>query len=521
MSKLDEIFGEKIKERVSNRKEEVQLSEDQLEMKKADSILVWGLLLILLVVPLIARVHFSEFASPLVTGTSLDTGMKSDIFTFYKFVVLLIGTIGLAIVFLYKVVILGYMIPKSKINLLTGILAVLIVLSAVFAPNKSLALFGMYNRHEGTLTYLCYITLFFIASNITLSSKNIKWFIYVLYPFVLINTTLGLLGFYGFDILKTDFGKNLLFSNMPEGSHINEGSKLISTINHGNYVSGVSAVIIGLLLTWSLLDKNRLRSLINLLFSLAAFSMLLASLSSSGFVTLLAVSPLIILLIIKSKNKKQFIIVGMSFVLLSGLILSLMSSHNSKVWDESIGFFVSNNPFDDNKDVGLTGQFTHHVYAAEKVEYNFPELPESGVGAGSGRLYIWGKAWDLIKERPLLGYGLDTFTYHFPQNDPGKHANIETYTVVVDKPHNAYVGIAFGCGIPALIILCILLFVVLKHLFFLVINNYKIGSVLLIFMLAWATQYLFNDSLLGINIIFWIHAGLSFSYVNRDRAARN
>lgn len=519
MSKLDELFGERIKENKQSAIVVGEKTEAEIEIGKIDKVLTFGLLLLVLIVPLVIRVHFTDFISPQVTGTTLDTGSKADIFTFYKLVFLLIGTSLLTIVFLYKVFFVGYKISKSKINIFTGILAATIIVSAIFAPNKTLALFGTYNRNEGTLTYLCYIALFFIASNIKYSNKQMRWFIYILYPFVIINTVLGLLNFFGIDILKYDFGKSILFSGLPEGASLTERSKLIATINHGNYVSGFAAVLLGLFLTWALLDKSKLRSAVNLFFSLLAFAMLLGSLSSSGFVTIVVMLPIIAILIMKSSNKKHFITMALVFLIASSGIFTVMANHNPKVWDESVGMIIKENPFKKSKAAFEWKGFMPDIaYANDKIEYTFPELPKSGVGAGSGRVYIWGKTWELIKERPLLGYGLDTLTYHFPQNDTGIHTNIANYKVTVDKPHNMYVGMAYGSGLIALLAF-VLLFsaILLRGIIDVFKANRPIVTSILIACMAFMIQGLFNDTISGTAVVFIVLLGILSSQVHKSK----
>lgn len=520
MSKFDELFGDRIKEKAQNsshgNKEE---TESEIEVNKIDKILTIGLLLIILIVPLVVRVHFSDFVSPQLTGADMDSGSKSDIFTFYKFVVLLIGTLLLSIIFLYKVIFAGYSIPKSKLNMFTGMFAVLVLLSAIFAPNKTLALFGMYNRHEGTLTYLCYIALFFIASNIRYTNKQLRWFIYILYPFVIINAILGLLSFWGFDILKYEFGKAILYSGLPEGSSLQEGSKFIATINHGNYVSGFASILIGLFLTWALLDKSKVRCVINLIFALVAFAMLLSSLSSSGFVTLLVILPVMTLLIVKAKNKRHFITILTAFLVVSSCIFTLMAKHNPQVWDETFGFVLNGNLFEESK-FGFDWHevFADKVYADEKVDVSFPKLPDSGVGPGSGRLYIWGKTWELVKDRPFLGYGLDTLTYSFPQNDPGIHENIGSFNTIVDKPHNMYIGILYGSGIVAFVLFIALVLSILFRIITIIKDQNDIfAKVFFLALITFLIQAMFNDSLIGTSVVSWVFMGILLSLVEKAK----
>lgn len=531
MSKFDELFGERIKQNAQNSSHVVKTeTQDEVEIKKIDRVLVIGLLMLLLLVPLVIHVHFGDFVSPQVTGTDMDSGSKADIFTYYKYIILLIGTILLTIVFFYKVFFVGFKIPKSKINIFTGIFAISIVLSAIFASNKTLALFGMYNRHEGTLTYLCYITLFFIASNIKYSLKQLKAFIYILVPFILINTALGLISFFGIDILQYEWGKKILYSGLPEGSNIHEGSKLISTINHGNYVSGISAVFIAIFGSMTMMEKRIRLKVVNLLVTIISFVMLLTSFASSGFVTLLGLLPILIVAFFKVSNKKNFAISITSLLFLMMVVFIPMAKYESRVWDETIGFFAKSNPFAKQevsyepikKNANNFSWFTDNRVFAQEPEFKFPELPEAGVAAGTGRAYIWEKSLEMIKEKPIFGYGLDTFVYNFNQNDPFKNSNLaEGYGVIVDKPHNMYINLAVGSGIVSIFsFLAILLFVLIdlmkqKHCKNTINSRIKLS--ISFGTLAFLIQFLFNDSVVGTAIFFWINLGLLNSYLSSQR----
>jgi O-Antigen ligase len=508
--------------------------EDQLELEQVDRFLVFGLTLTLLIVPIVSRLYInSDFVSPLLTDINiLSTGEKTDLFTAYKYFFLVISTMLLSLLFLYKVFILRYSIPSHLAYLFLGVLAVSIALSVVFAPYKTLALHGAYNRHDGAITYLCYTLLFFIAANIKYNLKMIKTVLYGLYPFVFINVCLGLLNFYGYDVLQWSWVKSLLYSSLPDGVEMSQGSRMITTVNHGNYISGASAVFIAFFLVWALLDKSRIRSVIQLLFALASFAMLLASLSVSGFLTIVILFPIIVLIGIKYSSRKQFIIYLLIFLIGSSFIYITMVKHNSKVWDETFGFFIKSNPFAEAQTVvsELQKSFAlSHVYAEtgsnrENTEYKLPELPESGIGPGSGRLYIWEKTFELIQQRPLFGYGLDTLAYFFPQDDPEKHANIETYTVIVDKPHNMYIGIAYGAGVIALMAFLALIFnialLTIKHL---IKNKFIDNDEHIIFVsiaaacCAYLIQALFNDSIIGTAVIFWVLFGLLASFLTQNK----
>jgi hypothetical protein len=75
-------------------------------------------------------------------------------------------------------------------------------------------------------------------------------------------------------------------------------------------------------------------------------------------------------------------------------------------------------------------------------------------GFGNGRGYIWSASLPMLKDTLLIGKGADTYCIYFPHRDyvtkynSGFNANL-----IVDKPHNMYIGIAFNTGLISLIAL--------------------------------------------------------------------
>ena len=69
---------------------------------------------------------------------------------------------------------------------------------------------------------------------------------------------------------------------------------------------------------------------------------------------------------------------------------------------------------------------------------------------GSGRGYIWSRSIPLMKDTILKGYGADTYALYFPQQDYAGKYNCTTYRnqldIIVDKPHNMYIGMWIGTG---------------------------------------------------------------------------
>lgn len=83
--------------------------------------------------------------------------------------------------------------------------------------------------------------------------------------------------------------------------------------------------------------------------------------------------------------------------------------------------------------------------------YEVPSVGfENNPGFGSGRGYIWSRTIPMMKDTLILGHGADTYCAYFPHEDYVGKYNSETFAsntnIVVDKPHNMYMGIILGTG---------------------------------------------------------------------------
>lgn len=82
---------------------------------------------------------------------------------------------------------------------------------------------------------------------------------------------------------------------------------------------------------------------------------------------------------------------------------------------------------------------------------------ENNQGFGSGRGYIWSRTLPMIKETMLIGHGADTYCAYFPHDDyVGKYNADWDINMIVDKPHNMYMGAFVGTGGISIIALLVL-----------------------------------------------------------------
>jgi hypothetical protein len=489
---------------------------------KIDKMIMACLLLMILIIPIIFKGQIINYISPLITDSALlQTGEKIDIYSYYKFIFLVALTVIISLLFLIKLFTFHFQIKKTNLNLFLILFILTLLVSTWFSSFKYTALFGYYDRHEGLLAFLCYSFIFFIASNLKLSRSHIFKFIYMLSPFILINNILTLLNFYGFNILKINFIKNFLFSSIPIGKN----DSIEGTLYHMDYTSGITSVFICLFFILSIFEKRRSLKIVNIILLLSSFSLLLSSLASSGFITIAILLPIILLFLLLKKENKKFSL-GIILLLSVTLIYFPLQYHDKRVWDESYGAIIKlvhkdketsskvSLPPKKEKDNTTLKVSLQVVIDNTTSKYKLPELPKAGIGFGSGRGYIWKNTLPIIYKQPLVGYGLDTYIYYFPQFNPNQISALGQL-VYVDKPHSLYLGIAFGTGILGLVFFLIMIGIPIFNASFCLIRNkekwstemYQILAILFA-LLAFLIQGIVNDANIGTDIIFFVFLGL-------------
>lgn len=479
-------------------------------------------IILIAVLPLLVRVKVVEFIAPGIVSAVANTGIKFDVFSYYKWIVLICAAVLVTAILLFKMLAYHYKIRKSYINLPLISLVLLLLISLLISETKGLALIGFYDQYNGTLTCLCLLALLFAAANTRYKEGFSKYIIAALGIFIVINLTINLFHFYEFDLYQNGVLTPLIIPAYFNPTDFS--GALWSTLENPNYVSGLAAALFAFFFGLVLMETRLLKTIRDIILAAASFALMLGALSTSGFISLVITSPLIIFVAFLSHERKRTLTAAGITLLMCLLIFMGMNDHNPRVYDETLGFI---------KQVLPSGQKVSQAVAAEsdfnqaagasgspantgEKQPNYFQLPTPGTSAGSGRAYIWAETLKLIKERPLFGYGQDTLTYYFPQNDIYKVAGLGSYRKVTSKPHNWYLGIAYGSGIPALLSLLALFglhfYYSTRKLLQEQSNEAKVfPAALYLFFCTFAVQWLFNDAVLGSTAIFWVLLGIAVS----------
>lgn len=152
---------------------------------------------------------------------------------------------------------------------------------------------------------------------------------------------------------------------------------------------------------------------------------------------------------------------------------------------------------------------------------------------GSARCYIWSRTLPLLGNCLITGYGPDTFTYNFPQNDLlAKYYSYSQYDsgfyVTVDKPHNLYIQIFYSSGLIALLAFLGIVVFYLVDCFrlYALRRSYRteqaMGVSVMLGIVGYLAAGMFNDSIVSVAPVFWILLGVgaALNTINR-RADRN
>lgn len=493
--------------------------------KNVDKWIFRLLLLVIGVMPLIVFAHIENIISPLVSNVGvLISGTKGELFTHFKALFILVITIISSVLLLTKIFFMGGTIRKTVLNYPLAILTIMIVVSTIASPNITIALGGLYNRSDGAISWLCYIVLMFIAMNINYPKNAIKYILYTTIPFVVINLFIITMNFYGKDLLQYKWVQSIVTLTLPEGGTLGEGSQLVGTLNQWNYMSGMFAIMAMMFLTGAILEEKLSQAIGYLVIAIMSMSIMLMSMSTSGFLTVCIMLFFVLLAIIKSKVKKRSLVMIIVFFLAVIPIFHILASKNPQVWTESIGFAIKSNPYMSMEEItqatsnkgSMEFSLMNKAYAAGKFE--LPALPPRLHGAGSGRIYIWEKAFELFKQRPIVGYGMDTFMYNFPHYNIDARLSMWDENIIVDKPHSMYIGWLYGTGVIGF--LSVMVLIILSASLSLTKAIKQSQPTIWILGIAWGAyliQGLFNDSLPGVSAVMWVLAGIMLAFIINNK----
>jgi len=155
--------------------------------------------------------------------------------------------------------------------------------------------------------------------------------------------------------------------------------------------------------------------------------------------------------------------------------------------------------------VGVIALATVSPYAAR-----VRSIVDPSEATGEGRLIQWERTFDLVAERPLLGWGPETYVFTFPQFIDAEFEREVGRTVIPDRAHNLFLDVAATTGFLGVVAFLAVVTLVARG-----VTRDRQRDPLTVGLagacVAYLVQLQFSISLPDLDAIFWLLAGVALA----------
>lgn len=447
-----------------------------------------------------------------------------------------------------SLLIFTYLVIKDTIDLeleysvfLAILLAATILITAYLSSYPEIAFWGVRDRYEGSVVWVAYLLIFIMVIYTVRGERQAKSILISSIIASIIMSLISLAEFLGISVYEIPILSLLIKGPKFFSSDLSSAASNISaaTLYNPNYLSGYMSMMIALPLTFYLFGQRKNRQIIALVVAALFWASLLASKSSSGFVAtdlILFILSALALYMDREAWKKLLIL-----LLVFALIFTIMDIYiDGRMMGEYSSVFrylgqiaaIDYSDIDDSAGVSdidylrsMQEMEPSNAHLWQELLENYP-YQSSIDRLGSGRGFIWRFTSQLIANQPLTGYGMDTIIHTFPHGSMRKAHAFGNMDVLVDKPHSLYLQIAYGSGLIALLLFIALNAMIIWQSSRYLYRNFKakeldsrdiIVLAHLMLVVGYLIQGIFNDSTIGLAIVYWIVLG-AMAGLSSDKA---
>lgn len=397
-------------------------------------------------------------------------GGETDHFYLPKVIAMITLIISFLVMQLKNQTKLSSLIKNDLVDKTLFIYFVLIVLSVLNADNKLLSIFGVPGRYEGLITIILYFMLFMIAR--LHKNLNDKLFLIVLVSAIIVSIY-GISQTFEIDPFPRDIMRTAW------------GSRAFSTMGNPNFLGSYIVLILPISIYLYIIKKNYL-GLVG--YIILVYCLLSTNTRGAWLGTIVSIICFATMHYLHFKyNKGEFKRYIILFVIT--IIILLLYNHNSG------GALLS-------RFLTITTDAKELLTDGERADYS-----------GANRGFIWKRVIELIKIKPLTGYGLENLGEVFLKYYSEDMIQLWDSVRYVDKAHNEYLHIAVSTGIPSLVIYLSFLWMVIRK-GLMKLKNDKSMLLLLSSVIGYMVAAFFNISVVSVVYIYWIFLGLIASYTN-------
>lgn len=364
-------------------------------------------------------------------------------------------------------------IEHSRLTLPIVFLSLLLIISTAFSLNLHTSLWGELYRYEGLVTSLNYFFLFYVGLNFLRSEERVKALLKIWLLAATLVGAYGLLQHFGIDFLPWDTASmDVSRSFSTFGNAVFLGAYLVLTIP--------LALALAFSMRSSSARERSLTWLLPLLVSLFLVIVLVFTYSRGAVVSFLVavVATAAVLYFSDKRNLRAYATLALVLFLAAALALGLSSY----------------------------------------IEGKSP-LASLRIGTGGSidtRILLWQASIEAIRERPLLGYGPDSFKLVFPSFRPQRWFSAVREVATPDKAHNEPLQTAVGGGLFGLMAYLWVMITYFARNVKMVITSKVIRQRVLFAgffaaTLAYFLQLQSGFSIISVSPLFWLTLGFAES----------
>ena len=307
----------------------------------------------------------------------------------------------------WDILLKGGRIRRTPVDWLILAFLVWVGISAAFSIHPPTALFGKYRRFEGWFSFVNYAVIYFLVLQLADKAKRIHRLAQTIFFSGLLVASYGVLQALGGDILQ--------WGQLPF-----EANRSFSTYGNPDLLAGFLMFGTFVSLGLALAEENLVwRGVYWLGFLLNAL-VIVTAFARSAWVASIPAMLFIILFAWRQRapwKLEDWVFSGIAATGVVAFIVRSLSADNEVM------------------------NFAKRVVSI----FQFDQ------GSAKTRFQIWGAAWDGIKDRPLFGFGADTFRLIFPKYKPVEYVKDAGYLSVADNVHNYPLQLAAGIGVPGVL----------------------------------------------------------------------
>jgi len=354
------------------------------------------------------------FSAPSASSVSFT----ADLFDTPKVWLLRVGVMVLLAAWGSDILFHGGKIRYHKaVLLLFGVLTVVFIASTLTSIEPMQSFLGKYRRYDGFWSFLLYGVLMWVTLQYATTTHRVRQVMVALSVSSILVAGYGLLQALGLEIFRWG---NILF----------EHNRSFSTYGNPNLLAGFLAFSIFVNLALALTERDTtmksifwIATLFNVAVSITAFS---RSVWVAGFVGIVV----FVLFLLRFKPRLSTLDKGF----LGATVLVGVGTIIRSLFSE-----------------------TYVMNFGKRVASIF----DFSSGSSATRFQIWDAAWRSTLQRPVLGWGADTFRMVFRLFQPATYNHDAGYRSVADNAHNYLLQVASGIGLIGAVLLYALQVVVL------------------------------------------------------------